>query len=90
MAKKKDKKGGATLKPNVVKSQLSVFINCLVENPSFDSQTKENMTLKQIKFGSKCSLSDEFLKKVAKCGVIENMLAMAKFKSDQAMKKTDG
>ena len=32
-----------------------VFVNCLVENPAFDSQTKENMTLKQSAFGSKCT-----------------------------------
>ena len=42
------------LKPNHVKGQLRVFINCLIENPAFDSQTKENMTLKQSAFGSKC------------------------------------
>jgi DNA topoisomerase II len=62
LAKKKDKKC-TTLKPFVVKSQLSIFVNCLIENPAFDSQTKENMTLKQSSFGSKCSISEEFMKK---------------------------
>ena len=51
------------VKPQQVKNHLSIFINCLVENPTFDSQTKENMTLKVSAFGSKASLSDEFLKK---------------------------
>ncbi|KAJ3203013.1 DNA topoisomerase 2 [Entophlyctis luteolus] len=93
LAKKKDKKGNAKesiVKPHLVKSQLSIFVNCLIENPAFDSQTKENMTLKSSSFGSKCNLSEEFLKKVAKSGVIESILAVAKFKSDQALKKTDG
>ncbi|KAI9366079.1 DNA topoisomerase [Zopfochytrium polystomum] len=89
IAKKKDKKA-TTLKPAAVKSQLSVFVNCLIENPTFDSQTKENMTLKAAKLGSKCTISEEFIKKVAKSGVLENVLALAKFKSDQALKKTDG
>jgi DNA topoisomerase-2 len=35
----------------------------LVNNPSFDSQTKENMTLGVKKFGSTCKLSEDFLKK---------------------------
>ncbi|KAI8620983.1 DNA topoisomerase [Chytriomyces sp. MP71] len=94
LAKKKDKKGAAgkesVIKPHLVKSQLCVFVNCLIENPAFDSQTKENMTLKMSSFGSKCAITEEFLKKVAKSGVIESILAVAKFKSDQAMKKTDG
>ncbi|KAJ3402189.1 DNA topoisomerase 2, partial [Chytridiales sp. JEL 0842] len=88
--KKKDKKGGANVKPHVIKQQLSVFVNCLIENPAFDSQTKENMTLKQSAFGSKCGISEDFVKKVSKSGVIENILAVAQFKSDQALKKTDG
>ncbi|KAJ1559192.1 DNA topoisomerase 2, partial [Cladochytrium tenue] len=89
LAKKRDKK--CNFKPNVVRSQLSVFVNCLIENPTFDSQTKENMTLKAPRFGSKCILSDEFVKKVANGGgVLVNVLAYAKFKTDQELKKTDG
>lgn len=67
-----------------------IFVNALIENPSFDSQTKETLTLKSSAFGSKCELSEEFIKKVAKSGIVENVLAFAKFKQDQAMKKTDG
>lgn len=33
---KKDKK--ANVKPFMVKNYLSVFINCMIENPAFDSQ----------------------------------------------------
>lgn len=59
---KKSKEKDA-IKPFQIKSHLWVFINCLVENPAFDSQTKENMTLKASLFGSKCSLTDDTLKK---------------------------
>lgn len=41
-----------------------LFVNCLIENPTFDSQTKENMTLQQKSFGSKCPLSEKFIKQV--------------------------
>lgn len=47
-----------------VKNHMWLFVNCLVENPTFDSQTKENMTLQQRSFGSTCSLGDKFIKQV--------------------------
>ncbi|KAJ3062103.1 DNA topoisomerase 2, partial [Podochytrium sp. JEL0797] len=93
LAKKKEKTKNAkesVIKPHLVKSQLSVFVNCLIENPAFDSQTKEFMTLKASSFGSKCTISEEYMKKVAKSGVLENILAVAKFRHDLALKKTDG
>lgn len=60
----KKNKGGVTVKPFQIKNHLWVFINCLIENPSFDSQTKENMTLKEKSFGSKCTVSEKFIKSV--------------------------
>ncbi|KAJ3192511.1 DNA topoisomerase 2 [Irineochytrium annulatum] len=88
LVKKKDKK--TTFKPHQAKQQISIYINCLIENPAFDSQTKENMTLKVSSFGSKCGLGEDFMKKVSKSGIIDNILAVAKFRSDLALKKTDG
>ena len=48
-----------------IKNHCFVFVNSLIVNPTFDSQTKENMTLVQKKFGSKCELTDNFLKSVS-------------------------
>lgn len=59
---KKNKKA-APVKPAQIKPHLSIFINCLIANPAFDSQTKENMTLSVSKFGSKCVVGEEFLRK---------------------------
>ena len=84
------KNKAAPVKPFQIKNQMWLFVNCLVENPSFDSQTKENMTLKASAFGSKCSLSDDFLNKVKKSGIVENVLHWAKSKQDLMLKKTDG
>ncbi|KAA8497819.1 DNA topoisomerase 2 [Porphyridium purpureum] len=77
-------------KPFQIKSHLSIFVNCLVENPAFDSQTKETLTSKPSSFGSKCVLSEELMKKVIKSGVVENILAFAKFKQEKELSKTDG
>ncbi|RKP21287.1 hypothetical protein ROZALSC1DRAFT_20652, partial [Rozella allomycis CSF55] len=86
--KKKNK--AAPLKPFQIKNQMALFINCLIENPSFDSQTKETMTLKQSSFGSKCILGEEFMKKVLKSGIVENILNVAQAKQNQMLKKSDG
>ncbi|KAH6572181.1 hypothetical protein BASA60_006741 [Batrachochytrium salamandrivorans] len=87
--KKKDKKG-VPLKPHQARSHLWVFVNCQVENPTFDSQTKETLTLRASAFGSKALISEDFMKKVCKSGIIETILSFAKFKQDQLLKKTDG
>lgn len=45
-----------------IKNHMWIFVNTLIENPTFDSQTKEQLTLPAGKFGSKPSLSETFLK----------------------------
>lgn len=64
LVNKKNAKG-AQVKPFQIKNHMSIFVNCLIANPAFDSQTKENMTLGVSKFGSTCKLatSEDFLKK---------------------------
>lgn len=47
-----------------VKNHLTVFVNALVGNPSFDSQTKETLTTKPKDFGSKCKLSTALLDQI--------------------------
>ena len=59
--KKKNK--NANLKPHIVKNYLWVFVNALIDNPAFDSQTKETLTTRLSSFGTTCELSDKFLKK---------------------------
>lgn len=74
----------------VIKSNLWVFIRAVIENPSFDSQTKENMTTKVEKFGSKCEISDDDITKIGKCGVTQRSKDFSKFKELQTSKASDG
>ncbi|CAE7816482.1 TOP2A [Symbiodinium sp. CCMP2456] len=85
---KEKMKGGVDVRPHHVKNHLWIFIKCLVENPAFDSQTKETLMTKQSKFGSRCELSEKFLSEVATCGVVDLILmaAMAKSKVDLGKK----
>lgn len=43
---------------------MTVFVNALIENPSFDSQTKETLTTRPRNFGSDCRLDTQFLEAV--------------------------
>eukprot|EP01022_Parablepharisma_sp_SALTPOND_P022414 TRINITY_DN454_c0_g1_i1.p1 TRINITY_DN454_c0_g1~~TRINITY_DN454_c0_g1_i1.p1 ORF type:complete len:1487 (+),score=235.64 TRINITY_DN454_c0_g1_i1:2224-6684(+) len=81
------KKHKLQLKPHQVKSYLWVFVNCMIENPTFDSQTKETLTLKPSAFGSECKLSDSFIKKVLDCGVIETLVSVAQAREKASMVK---
>uniref|UniRef100_A0A8C2YC25 DNA topoisomerase 2 n=1 Tax=Coturnix japonica TaxID=93934 RepID=A0A8C2YC25_COTJA len=84
---KKKNKAGVSVKPFQVKNHIWVFVNCLIENPSFDSQTKENMTLQPKSFGSKCQLSEKFFKAASNCGIIESILNWVKFKAQTQLNK---
>jgi DNA topoisomerase-2 len=85
-----EKKKKIKVNPNSIKEQIILFIRCDIENPAFDSQTKDFMNTPVTKFGSKCDVSDKFIEKVAKMGVMEAALQLTEVKENKAAKKTDG
>jgi DNA topoisomerase II len=87
--KKKNSKGAA-VKLNQIRNHIFLFVNCLIVNPAFTSQTKEQLTTKLSQFGSKCVLTDDFLKKIKKTEVVENILHFAQQKADKELAKSDG
>lgn len=90
IVKKKKNNKAAALKISQIRNHIFLFVNCLIVNPAFTSQTKEQLTTKHSQFGSKCTVSDEFLKKIARTEVITNILHFAEQKADQILKKSDG
>ncbi len=87
---KKKNKGGVILKNNQIRNHIFLFVNCLIVNPAFTSQTKEQLTTKASQFGSKCAVSEKFLKDIAKTEAVTNILHFAQQKADQVLKKSDG
>ena len=73
-----------------IKEQLILFIRCDIENPSFDSQTKDYMNTPSNKFGSNCVVTDKFIEKVAKMGIMDAACAITELKEHKAVKKMDG
>jgi DNA topoisomerase-2 len=85
-----EKKKKVKVNANAIKEQLILFIRCDIENPAFDSQTKDFMNTPSNKFGSACTVSDKFIEKVAKMGVMDAACALTEVKENKAAKKTDG
>ena len=78
------------IKTSHVKNNLWVFINSLIVNPSFSSQTKEALTTPVANFGSKCELSEDFIKRLAKTEIIERAKLLKSVHDKSGLSKSDG
>ncbi|EAN90793.1 DNA topoisomerase II, putative [Trypanosoma cruzi] len=76
-AKRKSK---TEVKPHMIRPHLFVFINCLVENPGFDSQTKETLNTPKNRFGSTCDLPPSMIDCILKSSIVERAVEMANSK----------
>ena len=84
------KKKKVEVKPSAIKEQIMIFVNSTIENPAFDSQTKDYLNTPVSKFGSSCTISDKFIDKLAKMGILETACALTAVKNNKDAKKTDG
>jgi DNA topoisomerase-2 len=78
------------LKPSVIRDNMWIFAKATIEDPSFDSQTKEYLTTPPAKFGSKFTVSDKFIEKIAKLDIVEKAIRLSEFKDSKILTKTDG
>ena len=84
------KKKKIDVKPTTIKEQIMLFLRCDIDNPAFDSQTKDYMNTPSSKFGSQCTVSDKFIEKLAKMGVMDSACALTEVKENKTAKKSDG
>ena len=86
-----EKKHKTTIKMQTLRNHLFVFVNCLIVNPAFETQTKTSLKMNRNTFGSKCELSGTFLKKlVDKTTLVQDLLLIAQFQMQKDVKKADG
>jgi len=78
------------IKPSVIRDNMMVFVRSIIEDPSFDSQTKDYLTTAPAKFGSKYTISDKFIEKIAKLDIIDKSIRLSDFKDSKVLTKTDG
>jgi DNA topoisomerase-2 len=80
-----------TVKASNLRNSTFVFVNALVTNPSFDSQTKETLMTRQSQFGParfKPCISEQFANAIIKrSGIVEEMLFFARAKSQRQLQR---
>jgi DNA topoisomerase-2 len=86
----KQKNKNIIVRPSFIRDNLTLFIDCIIEDPSFTSQTKEQLSTKPDKYGSRCEISDAFIQQLAKTGLLAEVLKIAQIKALHEMKKSDG
>ena len=84
------KKKKIDVKPSYVKENIWIFIKCIIEEPTFDGQTKESMTTNVNNFGSKCEITEKFIDKLVKIGLLERIYNTIELENTKLLKKTDG
>ena len=87
----KKKKINMEKNKSYIKDNIFVFVKAVIENPAFDSQLKETLNTNPRTFGSKCEpISDKFIEKIAKSGLMEKVMTYYEFKEKGKMKSSDG
>ena len=84
------KKKDVNIKPQTIRDNLILFVKATIVNPSFDSQSKETLTTPITKFGSKADISDKFIDKLYKSGIVEKILEISEIHNNKQLAKTDG
>lgn len=78
------------LKPAQVKNHMSLFVNCTIVNPTYDSQSKERMTKRPEAWGSICQVDSAFCKKLGETKLFEKLCEIVSKSEDKLIAKTDG
>ena len=84
------KKKKIEVKSSYLKENIWLFVKCIIEEPVFDGQTKEYMTTNIQNFGSKCEITDKFIDKLLKMGLMERIINSIEMENNKLGKKTDG
>jgi len=88
LAEKIEKSSKVNVKPGTIKNHLFVFINCKMSNPSFETQTKDNLTSKMTSdIVKNIELSESFIKKLATSDIKNDIVNFATLKEFQDAKK---
>ena len=82
------KKKTIGIKPSFIKDRIFLFIRATILNPVFTSQTKEICRTSVKDFGIKIEISDKFIEKLYKSGIVEEIISFTNFKNKRELSKT--
>lgn len=77
---------GITIRPNDIKNKLLLFVNCKIPNPTFDTQSKENLTSRLVNVKD-IVISENFLKKLAKSDILADLVQLSLMKDQIELEK---
>ena len=83
-----EKKRIKDLKPNFIKDKFFLFLRATVANPAFNSQTKELLTTPSKDFGCAVTVSDQFITKLYRSSIVEEIVEFCKMKESLDLAKT--
>ena len=85
----KKNKSGVDVKPAQLKNHVHLFLNCTIIDPSFDGQTKQNLTTKIKDFGSKFEIREpaKFAKILEKSKIVHDCVKWAQEEADKQLGK---
>lgn len=92
LSKKEKGKKKLMIRPQEVRDHMFLFLNCLIENPAFTSQTKEQLTTKVSQFGGKDKFvaSENLINRILKTSIVDKIKAISRANEDKALQKADG
>lgn len=82
---KKDK--DIKIKPQSIKDNLILFLNCTIVNPTFTSQVKDNLNTKIKDFGSTCVLLPKFYTALFKTDIVSYVIGAVQNKDQLKVNK---
>lgn len=85
-----EKNKSVKIKSSTIKDNLTFFVDSIIDDPKFNGQTKELLQSKVADFGSRCIISDEFIKLLAKTGIIDEVVRISKAKEQSELKSHNG
>ena len=86
-----EKKHKVKVAPQTIREQLFLFLRCDIENPSFESQSKDFLSTPSNKFGSTCEVSPAFIKKVLALGVAKTACSIHEIRENsKTARKANG
>lgn len=77
-----EKKTKQKIRPSEIRNNLVIMLDCNINNPRYNSQTKEKLITQPSQFGSKFELDEKFIKKLLASKVVEDIIEWAMKKKD--------
>jgi DNA topoisomerase II len=81
---------GVNIKQTQITENIIIFVDSIIVNPTFDSQTKETLKTEKSKFGSAYNISPAFVKKLMASGIVQNIIDNAAARIDKQLEKVAG